>query len=162
MPGSGRRGVRGAGTGHARAGGRQAEGAGVHQIAHGDDPGRLAAVPRANVLHQQRQVALLQLVAPDVVGLIAVVHDHHVGLIERRRDAGVLLELRLLVHAAEEANALARAAQAARLGVVRRRGGRGTPMPTNDSGLAELVRQQNLALDARDKTFDQLPQLVRV
>jgi len=38
----------------------------------------------------------------------------------------------------------------------------GTPIPTNDMWLAALVLQHNLALHARDKHFDQLPQLVRV
>ncbi|HEY9182200.1 MAG TPA: type II toxin-antitoxin system VapC family toxin [Gammaproteobacteria bacterium] len=38
----------------------------------------------------------------------------------------------------------------------------GTPIPTNDVWLAALVLQHNLALHARDKHFDHLPQLVRV
>ena len=38
----------------------------------------------------------------------------------------------------------------------------GTPIPTNDMWLAALVLQHNLALHARDKHFDNLPQLVRV
>ena len=38
----------------------------------------------------------------------------------------------------------------------------GTPIPTNDLWLAALVLQHNLALHARDKHFDHLPQLVRV
>ena len=38
----------------------------------------------------------------------------------------------------------------------------GTSIPTNDMWLAALVLQHNLALHARDKHFDQLPQLVRV
>jgi tRNA(fMet)-specific endonuclease VapC len=38
----------------------------------------------------------------------------------------------------------------------------GTPMPTNDMWLAALVLQHNLALHARDKHFDRLPQLVIV
>jgi len=38
----------------------------------------------------------------------------------------------------------------------------GTPIPTNDMWLAALVLQHNLALHARDKHFDQLPQIVRV
>lgn len=38
----------------------------------------------------------------------------------------------------------------------------GTPIPTNDMWLAALVLQHNLALHARDKHFDLLPQLVRV
>jgi tRNA(fMet)-specific endonuclease VapC len=38
----------------------------------------------------------------------------------------------------------------------------GTPVPTNDMWLAALVLQHNLALHARDKHFDHLPQLVRV
>ena len=38
----------------------------------------------------------------------------------------------------------------------------GTPIPTNDVWLAALVLQHNLALHARDRHFDYLPQLVRV
>jgi len=38
----------------------------------------------------------------------------------------------------------------------------GTPIPTNDMWLAALVLQHNLALHARDRHFDQLPQIVRV
>ena len=38
----------------------------------------------------------------------------------------------------------------------------GTPIPTNDMWLAAMVLQHNLALHARDKHFDHLPQLVRV
>lgn len=38
----------------------------------------------------------------------------------------------------------------------------GTPIPTNDMWVAALVLQHNLALHARDKHFDHLPQLVRV
>lgn len=38
----------------------------------------------------------------------------------------------------------------------------GTPIPTNDMWLAALVLQHNLALHARDKHFDHLPQLVRI
>ena len=38
----------------------------------------------------------------------------------------------------------------------------GTPIPTNDMWLAALVLQYNLALHARDRHFDHLPQLVRV
>ena len=38
----------------------------------------------------------------------------------------------------------------------------GTPIPTNDMWLAALTLQHNLALHARDRHFDQLPQLVRV
>jgi tRNA(fMet)-specific endonuclease VapC len=38
----------------------------------------------------------------------------------------------------------------------------GTPIPTNDMWLAALVLQHNLALHARDKHFDHLPQIVRV
>ena len=38
----------------------------------------------------------------------------------------------------------------------------GTPIPTNDMWLAALVLQHSLALHARDKHFDHLPQLVRV
>jgi tRNA(fMet)-specific endonuclease VapC len=37
----------------------------------------------------------------------------------------------------------------------------GTPIPTNDLWLAALVLQHNLALHARDRHFDHLPQLVR-
>jgi tRNA(fMet)-specific endonuclease VapC len=37
----------------------------------------------------------------------------------------------------------------------------GTPIPTNDIWIAALVLQHNLALHARDKHFDQLPQIVR-
>lgn len=38
----------------------------------------------------------------------------------------------------------------------------GTPIPTNDMWLAAMVLQHNLALHARDRHFDHLPQLVRV
>ena len=38
----------------------------------------------------------------------------------------------------------------------------GTPVPSNDLWLAALVLQHNLALHARDRHFDYLPQLVRV
>ena len=38
----------------------------------------------------------------------------------------------------------------------------GTPVPTNDLWLAALVLQHNLALHARDRHFDHLPQIVRV
>ena len=38
----------------------------------------------------------------------------------------------------------------------------GTPIPTNDTWLAALVLQHNLALHARDRHFNHLPQLVRV
>ena len=38
----------------------------------------------------------------------------------------------------------------------------GSPIPTNDMWLAALVLQHNLALHARDRHFDHLPQLVRV
>jgi tRNA(fMet)-specific endonuclease VapC len=38
----------------------------------------------------------------------------------------------------------------------------GTPIPANDMWLAALVLQHNLALHARDRHFDHLPQLVRV
>jgi tRNA(fMet)-specific endonuclease VapC len=38
----------------------------------------------------------------------------------------------------------------------------GTPIPTNDMWLAALVLQHNLALHARDKHFDHLPQLSRI
>ncbi|MPY88747.1 MAG: PIN domain-containing protein [Luteitalea sp.] len=38
----------------------------------------------------------------------------------------------------------------------------GTPIPTNDMWLAALVLQHNLVLHARDRHFDELPQIVRV
>ena len=38
----------------------------------------------------------------------------------------------------------------------------GTPIPTNDMWLAALTLQHNLALHARDRHLDHLPQLVRV
>lgn len=38
----------------------------------------------------------------------------------------------------------------------------GTPIPTNDMWLAALVLQHNLVLHARDRHFDQLPQLMRI
>jgi tRNA(fMet)-specific endonuclease VapC len=38
----------------------------------------------------------------------------------------------------------------------------GTPIPTNDMWLAAIVLQHNLALHARDRHFDHLPQIVRV
>ena len=38
----------------------------------------------------------------------------------------------------------------------------GTPIPTNDMWVAALTLQHNLALHARDRHFDHLPQLVRV
>jgi len=38
----------------------------------------------------------------------------------------------------------------------------GTPIPTNDMWIAALVLQHSLALHARDRHFDHLPQLVRV
>lgn len=38
----------------------------------------------------------------------------------------------------------------------------GTPIPTNDMWIAALVLQHNLALHARDKHFDHLPQLILV
>lgn len=38
----------------------------------------------------------------------------------------------------------------------------GTPMPTSDMWLAALVLQHNVALHARDRHFDHLPQIVRV
>ncbi len=38
----------------------------------------------------------------------------------------------------------------------------GTPIPRNDMWLSALVLQHNLALHARDKHFDHLPQIVRV
>jgi len=37
-----------------------------------------------------------------------------------------------------------------------------TPIPTNDMWLAALVLQHNLALHARDRHFDHLPQIARV
>ena len=37
----------------------------------------------------------------------------------------------------------------------------GTPIPTNDMWIAALVLQHDLALYARDRHFDHLPQLVR-
>ena len=39
---------------------------------------------------------------------------------------------------------------------------RGTPIPTNDMWLAALVLQHNLVLHARDRHFEQLPQLALV
>jgi tRNA(fMet)-specific endonuclease VapC len=47
-------------------------------------------------------------------------------------------------------------------GVFRQLRKQGTPIPTNDMWLAALVLQHNLALHARDRHFDHLPQLVRV
>ena len=38
----------------------------------------------------------------------------------------------------------------------------GTPIPTNDIWIAALVTQHDLALCARDRHFDHLPQLLRV
>lgn len=38
----------------------------------------------------------------------------------------------------------------------------GTPIPTNDMWIAALVLQHDLALYARDRHFDHLPQLVRL
>ena len=38
----------------------------------------------------------------------------------------------------------------------------GTPIPSNDMWVAALVLQHNLALHARDRHFDHLPQLIRV
>jgi tRNA(fMet)-specific endonuclease VapC len=38
----------------------------------------------------------------------------------------------------------------------------GTPIPTNDMWIAALVVQHDLTLYARDRHFDQLPQLVRL
>lgn len=38
----------------------------------------------------------------------------------------------------------------------------GTPIPTNDMWIAAIVLQHNLALHARDRHFDHLPQIVRV
>lgn len=38
----------------------------------------------------------------------------------------------------------------------------GTPIPANDIWIAALVLQHNLALHARDRHFDHLPQLARV
>ena len=46
--------------------------------------------------------------------------------------------------------------------IVRQLRKQGTPIPTNDMWLASLVLQHNLALHARDKHFDHLPQIVRV
>ncbi len=37
----------------------------------------------------------------------------------------------------------------------------GTPIPTNDIWIAALVLQHGLALHARDRHFDSLPQIVR-
>ena len=37
----------------------------------------------------------------------------------------------------------------------------GTPIPTNDMWVAALVLQHNLALQARDRHFEHLPQLLR-
>jgi tRNA(fMet)-specific endonuclease VapC len=37
----------------------------------------------------------------------------------------------------------------------------GTPIPTNDIWIAALVVQHNLTLHARDRHFDDLPQIVR-
>ena len=38
----------------------------------------------------------------------------------------------------------------------------GTPIPTNDMWIAALVLQHDIALYARDRHFEHLPQLVRV
>jgi len=38
----------------------------------------------------------------------------------------------------------------------------GTPIPTNDIWIAALVAQHDLALFARDRHFDHLPQLARI
>lgn len=38
----------------------------------------------------------------------------------------------------------------------------GTPIPTNDMWLAAIVLQHNLALHARDRHFDHLPQIIRL
>jgi len=38
----------------------------------------------------------------------------------------------------------------------------GTPIPTNDIWIAALVLRHDLALYARDRHFDHLPQLVMV
>ena len=38
----------------------------------------------------------------------------------------------------------------------------GTPIPANDMWIAALVLQHGLALHARDRHFDHLPQIVRV
>ena len=38
----------------------------------------------------------------------------------------------------------------------------GTPIPTNDIWLAALILQHNLVLHARDRHFDNLPQIIRV
>jgi len=40
--------------------------------------------------------------------------------------------------------------------------GQGTPIPTNDLWIAALALQHDLALCARDRHFDNLPQLARV
>jgi tRNA(fMet)-specific endonuclease VapC len=37
-----------------------------------------------------------------------------------------------------------------------------SPIPTNDMWIAALILQHNLALHARDKHFDSLPQILRV
>ncbi len=47
-------------------------------------------------------------------------------------------------------------------GVYRQLRKQGSPIPTNDMWIAALVLQHNIALHARDKHFDNLPQLVRV
>ena len=46
--------------------------------------------------------------------------------------------------------------------VFRQRRKQETPIPTNDMWLAALVLQHDLALHARDRHFDHLPQIVRV
>jgi tRNA(fMet)-specific endonuclease VapC len=38
----------------------------------------------------------------------------------------------------------------------------GTPIPSNDLWIAALVLQHDLALCARDRHFDHLPQIVQV
>ena len=38
----------------------------------------------------------------------------------------------------------------------------GTPIPTNDMWIAALVLQHNLALCARDRHFEHLPQIARI
>jgi tRNA(fMet)-specific endonuclease VapC len=46
--------------------------------------------------------------------------------------------------------------------VYRQRRRQGTPIPTNNTWIAAVVLQHNLALHARDRHFDHLGQLVRV
>ncbi|MEZ5404150.1 MAG: hypothetical protein R2729_31005 [Bryobacteraceae bacterium] len=47
-------------------------------------------------------------------------------------------------------------------GVYRQLRRQGTPIPVNDIWIAALVLQHNLALHARDRHFDHIPQIVRV